>query len=142
MAGLSFPDANVWLALLLADHVHRRAAVSWWNRDQSDNIAFSRVTQLTILRLLTTAHVMNGKPLSMRSAWAAYDELFEDARVSWCAEPAHMEEKFRKLTSGRIASPKLWADAYLLAMADALDATLVTFDQALAKHSERCLLLS
>jgi predicted nucleic acid-binding protein len=38
------------------------------------------------------------------------------------------------------ASPKLWADAWLLAVAKAARGTLVTFDRALAAHGARCLL--
>jgi hypothetical protein len=30
MTSLSFPDVNVWLALMLEDHIHRRAALRWW----------------------------------------------------------------------------------------------------------------
>ena len=142
MRALSFPDPNVWMALLVADHVHRPAAVAWWNQDQSEIIAFSRVTQITVLRLLTTSGVMNGQPLSMKAAWNAYDRLFEDARVAWLPEPPDVEEHFRKHTASRIASPKLWADAYLLALAHQLDGTLVTFDRALATRDPRSLLLS
>jgi len=130
------------MALLVADHVHRPAAVAWWNQDQSEIIAFSRVTQITVLRLLTTSGVMNGQPLSMKAAWNAYDRLFEDARVAWLPEPPDVEEHFRKHTASRIASPKLWADAYLLALAHQLDGTLVTFDRALATRDPRSLLLS
>jgi uncharacterized protein len=53
------PDINVWLALVLPDHVHRERALTWWER-QADSIAFCRFTQLGLLRLLTTASVMKG----------------------------------------------------------------------------------
>ena len=46
--------------------------------DSSTTIAFSRFTQISVLRLLTTAAAMNGKPLTMGAAWRAYDRLFED----------------------------------------------------------------
>src|SRR5690242_15776240 len=130
MSSLSFPDVNVWLALLLADHVHRTSAVAWWDSDQSEMIAFARITQIGVLRLLTTPGAMNGKPLGMRQAWQAYDRLFADERVSLLPEPAGLEADFREVTSLKTASPKLWADAYLLAFAHHSDATLVTFDRA------------
>ena len=38
------------------------------------------------------------------------------------------------------ASPKLWAGAWLLALAQAARGTLVTFDRALAARGAHCLL--
>jgi hypothetical protein len=137
---LVFPDVNVWLALLLADHVHRSRARAWWNTAAS-TIAFTRFTALSVLRLLTTPSVMNGKPLSMDGAWQAYDRLFEDSRVAFVPEPAEVEARFREYTSGRTASPKLWADAWLVALARTAGGTLITFDRALAARGPHCLLL-
>jgi toxin-antitoxin system PIN domain toxin len=141
MTSLSFPDVNVWLALLLADHVHRTAARRWWESDDAETIVFCRSTQISVLRLLTTAAAMNGKPLTMKQAWHAYDRLLEDDRVGLVREPDGMEETFRKLSSARIASPKVWADAYLTAFAAQLNATLVTFDHALESKAAHCLVL-
>lgn len=127
---LSFPDV-VWLALLLEDHVHRSRARVWWEATDA-TIAFTRFTGLSVLRLLTTAGAMNGRPLGMDAAWRAYDRLFEDDRVAFAPEPAEVEARFREYASGRTASPKVWADAWLLAFAKAANGTLVTFDRALA----------
>jgi hypothetical protein len=38
MPSLSFPDVNVWLAVLLADHIHRPAAKEWWISNPFDVI--------------------------------------------------------------------------------------------------------
>ena len=141
MTSLSFPDVNVWLALLIADHRSRMAARRWFETTSDDVIAFSRFTQISVLRLLTTSGAMQGKPLTMTEAWHAYDRLFEDDRVALLPEPAGAEELFRKHASGRHASPKVWADAYLVAFAERTEATLVTFDHALARRSRSCLLL-
>lgn len=143
MNSLSFPDVNVWLALLLEDHVHRPAARRWWDTDRSDIIGFIRFTQIAILRLLTTAAAMNGKPLSMAEAWKAYDRLYADERVAFLDEPAGgIETTFRQFTRQRHASLKLWADAWLLAFAESAGGTVVTFDQALAARAQNALLLS
>ncbi|MFZ0592270.1 MAG: TA system VapC family ribonuclease toxin [Bryobacteraceae bacterium] len=142
MRSLSFPDVNVWLALLLGDHVHRAAATEWWRRDESEVIGFTRLTQLGVLRLLTTAAAMNGRPLTMPAAWDAYDQLFADDRVAFVEEPEEVEPVFRKHASEARASAKLWADAWLLALAERSDANVVTFDRGLASRSGRCLLLS
>jgi len=137
----AFPDINVWLALLMADHIHRRAALDWWDNGEADSIAFCRITQPGVLRLLTTPAAMNGKPLTMNAAWRAHDRLYQDARVVFLAEPASLEEPLRRLASGGAASPKLWADAYLTAFASRSGATLVTCDRALASRSDDSLLL-
>jgi toxin-antitoxin system PIN domain toxin len=136
---LSFPDVNVWLALLHADHVHRAPASRWWQRAEG-RIAFTRFTEISLLRLLTTSAAMKHQPLTMDDAWRAYERLFEDDRVAFYAEPAEVEKHFRKYASGLTASPKLWADAWLLAVAQAAEGTLITFDRALGARGARCLL--
>lgn len=136
---LSFPDVNVWLALLLVDHVHRPEVKRWWDAAHG-TIAFTRFTQVSVLRLLTTAGAMNGRPLNMDAAWRAYDRLFEDDRVAFYSEPAGAETGFRTYASGRIAAPRLWADAWLLAVAQSADGTLITFDRGLAARGASCLL--
>ena len=130
---------NVWLAILLADHVHRPRARRWWDA-VAGTIAFTRFTQVSVLRVLTTAGAMNNQPLHMDDAWLAYDRLFEDERVALYPEPAGVEPHFRQYASGRVPSPKRWADAWLLAVARAAEGTLITFDRALAARGARCLL--
>jgi uncharacterized protein len=141
MTSLVFPDINVWLALLLEDHIHRKVALGWWESAPFEVIAFSRFTQMGVLRLLTTPAVMNDRPLTMARAWGAYDRLFADDRVALFPEPAGIERSFRERTSTRLASPKLWADAYLSAFAAAHHGSLVSFDHALARRSANCVLL-
>jgi len=142
MTSSSFPDVNVWLALMLEDHIHRAAARQWWESDQSDLIGFLRLTQMSILRLLTTPAAMNGMPLRMPEAWAAYDRLFGDDRVVFLDEPRGMEVSFRKYAKEDRASPKLWADAWLLAFAECAGGVVITFDRALAARADHTVLLS
>jgi toxin-antitoxin system PIN domain toxin len=137
---LNFPDVNVWLAIVHADHVHRVPARSWWEREEGQ-IVFTRFTQVSLLRLLTTAAAMKNVPLVMDDAWRAYDRLFEDDRVGLYPEPSGVDTRFREYASGQIAAPKLWADAWLLAVAQAAGGTLITFDRALAGRGAHCLLL-
>ena len=137
---LTFPDVNVWLALLLEHHIHRPVAQTWWGAMEA-TIAFTRFTEVSVLRLLTTRAAMDGKPLSMDDAWRSHDKLFEDARVVFIPEPSGVEARFRGYAAGRTATPKLWADAWLLAFAEAAGGTVITFDQALAARGAHCLLL-
>ena len=141
MSSLSFPDVNVWLALVTADHVHRQGALTWWDTAET-SIGFSRFTQMGLLRLLTTAAVMDNRPLSMTQSWKVYDRLLQDERVSLYPESAAIERRFREYASRMQSSPKIWADAYLLAFAEQADGILVTFDQGIAKRSANILLLT
>ncbi len=142
MTSLSFPDVNVWLALLLADHVHRALASEWWESGRSSQtIAFCRLTQIGVLRLLTTAAAMNGKPLTMAKAWRAYDRLFEDDRVALVPEPEAFESEFRRRSGSGAASPKVWAEAYLVSFAVQMNAAVVTFEGAFENRGAYCLVL-
>jgi toxin-antitoxin system PIN domain toxin len=141
MTSSTFPDVNVWLALLLEDHIHRAAARRWSESTDSDLIGFLRVTQISVLRLLTTSGAMNGKPLRLAEAWNAYDSLFGDDRVAFVDEPSGIEPAFRKYARKNHASPKLWADAWLLAFAECAGGVVVTFDRALAARASHTVLL-
>jgi uncharacterized protein len=139
MNSLSFPDVNVWLALATREHVHSALAMRWWE-EETGVIAFSRFAQLGFLRLVTTAAAMDGKPLTLAEAWRVYDRFYEDDRVAFLSEPPGVNERFRSQASGPVASPKVWADIWLLAVAQAADGILVTFDRTLASRGALCLL--
>jgi toxin-antitoxin system PIN domain toxin len=137
----SFPDVNVWFALAVADHPHHNAAMAWWNQESS-LVGFSRLTQVGLLRLLTTASAMGGDPLTNKVAWRVYDGFLADSRVRVFPELPALDGLFRSFSTVRQASPKIWVDAYLAAHAMASQATLVTFDQAFAKYEIDCRILS
>lgn len=139
MSSFSFPDISVWLAIAAPEHVHARIARAWWD-EETDGIAFCRLTQLGFLRLMTTAAVMGGKPLKMNEAWRVYDRLYKDDRVAFADEPPAVERRFRSRAAGGTASPKMWADAWLLAVAEAAKGRLITFDKTLAVRGAICLL--
>jgi len=136
---LSIPDLNVWLALATQEHIHHAHAKRWW-RQHDGPIAFARLSQLGLLRLMTTAAAMDGKPLAIAEAWRVYDRFYDDDRVTFVAEPAEVEKEFRKRAAGREASPKVWGDAWMLALATAAGGVLVTFDKALGPRGAHCLL--
>ena len=138
-SAISFPDVNVWLALATVEHSHAVAARRWWEQE-AGAIAFSRFTQLGFLRLTTTAAAMDGKPLNLAQAWRVYDRFYDDDRVAFITEPPEIDQRFREKAVGRHASPKIWADAWLLALAQAAGGVLVTFDKALGARGARCLL--
>ncbi len=137
-----FPDVNVWLAFVYERHVHHREAFAWFEtlRDE-DRACFSRFTQISLLRLLTTEAVMRDEIMSRKQAWAIYDDLLADGRVIFVEEPANTELAFRTLTQSRQPSTKQWADAYIAAFAKSAGMTLVTFDRAMKMQVPGALLL-
>jgi len=138
-----FPDINVWVALSYDRHVHHRTALQWFEHlAPMARLFFCRLTQLGLLRLLSSTVVM-GPDLakSQQEAWKAYDSWLQDERIGFLEEPAELEARFRALTRSPQASPKDWADSYLLAFASAADLRLVSFDQGLRQKGTNLLLL-
>ena len=79
--------------------------------------------------------------MTQAGAWSAYDRWLDDHRVQFLDEPPNVEAEFRGLSRRLHAEPKLWADAYLAAFANAENMRLVTFDRALAAKLEDPVLL-
>jgi hypothetical protein len=135
-----FPDLNVWLAMSARKHQHSKAAWSWMELQSEDaRLLFSRVTQVGLLRLLTSPPVMGSDVLTLREAWQVYDRWLDDHRVAFHPEPRGVDKAFREATMplGSHPASKLVGDCYLLAYAKTCDATLITFDKALANYARK-----
>jgi uncharacterized protein len=128
---LNFLDANVWLALLWGRHIHSEKARAWFEQSDDEKFFFSRIIQITVLRLLTTPTIMGNDVKTMGDAWALWDKVCADDRIALLPEPEVIEPEFRRLSALRSSSPKVWADAYLLAFAAVAGLKLVTFDRGL-----------
>jgi uncharacterized protein len=128
---LNFLDANVWLALLWGRHIHSEKAREWFEQAGAEQFFFCRFTQLTILRLLTTEKIMGKDTCTMAEAWQIWDRVWADSRISLLPEPEDLEKEFRRRSRLSSRSPKVWADAYLLAFAATAGLKFVTFDRAL-----------
>jgi len=138
-----FPDVNVWIALTLESHVHNAIAARWLaGLGRDSTLCFCRITQLSLLRLLTTQAVMGSEVMSQAEAWHVYDQWLEDTRVVFLNEPAGLEPAFRAHSRRRDPSPKDWTDSYLVAFASASGLTLVSFDQGLQGKTKDLLLLT
>jgi toxin-antitoxin system PIN domain toxin len=119
-------DLNVWFALLVPEHPFHPRARAYW--EEASDPFLVRVTALGLLRLLTNAKAMDGKPLGVREAWEVYRELRLGSGVPLLEEPQGLDEVLADLVRGGL-SPRLWTDAYLAAFALAGGHRLVTFDQ-------------
>ena len=134
-------DVNVWFALAVEEHRHHGEARRWWEPTPG-LVGFVRVTQLGLLRLLTSSGAMGGYPLTNEEAWAVYDGFLADERVRMFPEMPAADDRFRAFSSAPQPSPRLWVDAYLAAHAAANDAVLVTFDQGFARYGVECRILA
>ena len=74
------PDVNVWIAFAVGIHVHHSVAKRWFDEVVSDGLAFCRITELGMFRLLTNSKVMDGAPLTAADAWGIRDRFGCDSR--------------------------------------------------------------
>jgi toxin-antitoxin system PIN domain toxin len=141
MNTLNFLDANVWLALIWSRHVHSEKAREWFEQASAEQFFFCRFTQVTVLRLLTTEAILGKDTQSMSGAWRLWDRVWSDPRIAFLPEPEHLEKEFRSRSQLSMRSPKVWADAYLLAFASLAGLKFVTFDRALKARGANLLVL-
>jgi len=133
---LKLADSNVLLALALSAHEHHVPVSSWLLQQTTQEVAVCRMTQLALLRLLTTRAVLSpfgNPPLTNQQAWELYDGLLADPRMAFVPEPSGLEAYWKNLVRIPSASPKLWMDAYLAAFAITGGHQLVTIDSAFAQ---------
>ena len=137
-----FPDVNVWFALAHKVHPHHASASVWAKTIGNVRpVCFCRVTQLGLLRILTTREAMQGDAMTQAEAWKAYDLFFRNPNTTYAEEPSGLNRRFRDHTTFDKFSPKHWADGYLAAFAEAGSYSLVSFDKALAKRVPGSVLL-
>jgi len=130
------PDVNVWVAFAIDRHQHHPVAKRWFEEAASDGLAFCRVTELGLLRLLTNSKVMDGAPLSAAEAWGIRDQFGRDHRTFVLQEGEDFIKHWRQTAIAGTVGPNFWTDAYLISLCAATGCTLVTFDRALAKQKK------
>ena len=126
-------DVGVWLAAAWGGHVHHPVVAAWFE-EQSRGLVLCRVTQMSLLRLLSNPAVMGSDVVERSGAWNVVDEFRGDSRVIWADEPPHLEPVWRALSARDDSSHKLWTDDYLAAFAQAGGFALATLDGAYAKR--------
>jgi toxin-antitoxin system PIN domain toxin len=122
-----FPDVNVWVALAVGEHSNARQAQDWADEVSRDWIVLNRITQMSLLRLLTNPHAL--RPGRHERYWrrgTSFDELLERPNIRFVKEPDGVQEEiWRTLTSGTVSANSSWTDAYLAAFARTTGFTLV-----------------
>jgi uncharacterized protein len=115
---LSLPDVNVWIALAAEGHVHHVPARDWFTAQADASVAFCRITQMVLLRLLTNSNVMGRAPRTIAQAWETFAQLRAGRRLVFATEPVRVESAWRQLMTQVGVGPSSWTDAYLSAFAE------------------------
>jgi predicted nucleic acid-binding protein len=143
MTSLIFPDLNVWVALSLRAHEHNDLAWKWYRSlRHNEELAFCRMSQIGMMRLLSTQSIAKDETLTQLGAWAVYDGWIKNGGAVFMEEPLGIDIEFRFYADRSTPSPKEWGDSYLIAFAAAASLPLVTFDKALSLRYARSILLS
>jgi hypothetical protein len=125
---MTLPDINVWLAAAWARHAHHRAAKRFLD-DTDDELAFCRVTEMALLRLVSNPAVTGRDALTRRQAWDLLLALEGDPRVRFLREPHGLAPLWMAYSKRDDASHLLWTDDYLAAFAQAASLDVVTLDR-------------
>jgi toxin-antitoxin system PIN domain toxin len=123
-------DANVLFPLLVKGHAAHEVAMAWWGEQADATVGTCLLTQLPVFRLLTNKVAMNGAPVTPTEALKAWRRLSEDPRSFHIdTQPTEHETRFTSFVFSRDPAPNLWTDAWLAALAMALDYEMTTFDR-------------
>ena len=125
---ISLPDVNVWIALAAEGHVHQVPARKWFAKQPAASVAFCRITQMGLLRLLTNSSVMGRGPRTIVQAWETFGQMRADRRLTFATEPDRLGFAWRQLMTRAGVGPSSWTDTYLAAFAEGNSHSLVTFD--------------
>ena len=127
---MTLVDVNVWLAAIWARHARHPVAKRWVD-GQDDELAFCRVTESALLRLVTNPAVTGRDARTRRRAWDLLLELQSDPRIRFVAEPAGLAPLWIAFSKRDDRSHLLWTDDYLAAFAQASSMPLATLDRAM-----------
>jgi uncharacterized protein len=123
-------DVNVLVALAWPNHVHHRAAVSWFTSAHADGWATCPVTQSGFVRVSSNRRVIPDARSPREAATVLRALLGMAGHAFWADDVsiAHADE----VDLGRLQGYRQVTDAHLLALAARRGGRLVTFDGALA----------
>jgi toxin-antitoxin system PIN domain toxin len=114
-------DANLLVALIVADHVHHALAEEWFARDDAP-FATCPTTQAALVRFLVREGATAAEAVNVLNTVAAND------RHQFWADDLDL----RHLTYSGVVGHRQITDSYLAALARAHEARLVTLDRGVA----------
>ena len=123
------PDLNVWLALVWPEHSHHQHAVHYWEVQAADQVLFSTVTALGLVRLVSQPKLMGPAVKNAAEASALLQALCQQPGVGLAEPEHHGWEVFHQLLRGGEIPARLCTDAHLAALAIANGWRLVSFDR-------------
>lgn len=106
----------------------RGAAERYWREEAAERIAFNTVTMLGLVRVLSSAPIMAGRPLEAADAWSVLQTWLATDHIVRLHEPEGCRAKMADMVAAGLVTRALWTDAYLAAFAIAARVRLVTFD--------------
>jgi toxin-antitoxin system PIN domain toxin len=115
-------DANVLIALVVADHVHHDAAEAWF-AGGTDRFATCPITQGALMRLL----IREGQ--AAETAKSVVSQIAADSRHEFWPD----ELPYSDVTMTGVVGHRQVTDAYLAELARANRGRLASFDEGLTK---------
>ena len=123
------PDLNVWLALATPDHIHHQQAVAYWEEQAAEQVLFSTVTALGLVRLVCQPKVMGSAVKSAQGASALLQAFCQQPGVCMATPASDGWDVFHQLMGNENLPARLCTDAYLAALAISNGWRLVSFDR-------------
>ena len=136
-----FLDLNVWLALVWPGHSHHHEALQYWDHKASEQVLFSTVTALGLVRLVCQPKLMGAAVKTPLEASALLEALCQQPGVSLAAAEHGGWETFHQLLRKGNLPARLCTDAHLAALAMVNGWRLVSFDRDFERFSGLELLL-
>ena len=127
-------DSSVWLPLSSPDHQHYDRAFRYWRNESAPELIFCRITQLALLRHLSSPAILGQKAMPGKAAWNALETWLSVPRIVFVDEPSGVSELLRDWSSRVDIRSGGWTDAYLAAFSIAADCRLVAFDGGFARY--------
>lgn len=133
-------DVNVWVALLIAQHVHHeRAREHFATLDAGEYAFLTQIVRISVLRILTTPalHAASAiPPITNTAAFAYLTSVLQSPKVRNLTEPPEVFVAWKDLAQYAKPAPNRWMDAYLCAIARHAGVPLVTFDTGMVAYGE------
>lgn len=123
-----FLDINVFLALAVEKHSHRKRAFEYLTENQHRQVVFSNSTMMGYLRASSNLKIEGELLLSPEQSIASWIELSGLLQAVHVPEPIFQAIEFIDRYGDKLTR-KSWSDLYLLLIAQSLGARFVTLDQ-------------